>query len=438
MNLAGLSFEALPPISIPFRFFLTAPLFALVGAGIIFFSGPDLWLSRWHPAVLALTHAFTLGFLASIMMGALMQILPVVAGIGFPKAGLIGTICHLGLVVGSVALIGNFLAPDNLYLVSAFLALSISFILYIGAACFVLVKKLSSGATITGIRIAVFSTLLTAGLGLFLLLRSAGLIDITADKLLTNIHAIWGIIGWAFILLIAVSYQIIPMFYVAPAFPLFIQSSATITMLILLILSTAAFVFKQHFSVILPIILFGLSLYSVSLLYVINKRKRKVPDTSIHYWQLAASGIILLTIFISIPTHWLPDVIQLKYSMLVTAFILYGVLISIVQSMLLKILPFLSYTHLQQRCLMDFNAMQYLPNMHELLAKKHAALLFKFHIASTIFLLLTIVNSAYYWLLSILITIEFCWLFYLMLKTVWIYRQAKHNMGLSGSLPENE
>ena len=81
MNLSGLSFNALPTIDLPFRFFISAPIFMLACVGLVFYGGESLWLSRWHPLMLALTHGFTLGFLTMVMLGALLQLLPVIAGI---------------------------------------------------------------------------------------------------------------------------------------------------------------------------------------------------------------------------------------------------------------------------------------------------------------------------------------------------------------------
>ncbi|MHB0982634.1 MAG: hypothetical protein ACYC02_04540, partial [Thiobacillus sp.] len=80
---AGLSFGQAPPYSLPLRFFLTAPLFLLAAAGLIVWA-PEALASRWTPYTLALTHALTLGFLAMVMLGALLQMLPVVAGSSIP------------------------------------------------------------------------------------------------------------------------------------------------------------------------------------------------------------------------------------------------------------------------------------------------------------------------------------------------------------------
>ena len=78
---AGLSLEQAPPFSVPLRFFLTAPWFLVVAALLILWQGPAIFASRWHPATLALTHLLTLGFMAQVMLGALLQMLPVVVGV---------------------------------------------------------------------------------------------------------------------------------------------------------------------------------------------------------------------------------------------------------------------------------------------------------------------------------------------------------------------
>ena len=81
----NLSLEQAPPISIPMRFFLTAPIFGIAGALLLVWYGPELFITRWSPLTLALTHLITLGFLGQIMCGALLQMLPVLAGVAVPR-----------------------------------------------------------------------------------------------------------------------------------------------------------------------------------------------------------------------------------------------------------------------------------------------------------------------------------------------------------------
>ena len=77
---ALLSFDQAPPISAPMRYFLTAPLFAILAGVLILVSGPDIFASRWTPAALALTHLITAGFMLQVMLGAMQQLLPVAVG----------------------------------------------------------------------------------------------------------------------------------------------------------------------------------------------------------------------------------------------------------------------------------------------------------------------------------------------------------------------
>ena len=60
---SGLSLDQAPPVSVPLRFFLTAPLFGIVASVLMLISGPEIFVNRWSPSMVALTHLLTLGFI---------------------------------------------------------------------------------------------------------------------------------------------------------------------------------------------------------------------------------------------------------------------------------------------------------------------------------------------------------------------------------------
>jgi hypothetical protein len=435
MNISGLSFNALPPIDLPFRFFIAAPLFIIACAFLVFFSGESIWLSRWHPNMLALTHGFTLGFLTMVMMGALLQLLPVIGGIGIAKPRLIVTISHTFYCLGVLALMLGFIIADNILMIAAMVLLSISFSVYIGAVCWVLIKKISRGHAIIGFRLAIISFIALIILGLSLLASRVGisLPVMLLDKHVTDIHALMGLVGWAGILIIAVSYQVLPMFHVAPTMPKLIRHCLAPTIFTLLLF----FIFSGVLA--LGLIFISHALFAGALFYVIKHRKRKVPDTSIKYWQLAASSLLLLNILFFLPDHFysktesplllvLPD-----KDMLIAAIFIYFYLLSVIQGMLLKILPFLSYTHLQQRCLVDFTAMQYIPHMHDFLNKKHGLILFYLHIISGLALLIILFEPTLYRVFSLCLLVEFFWLFILMVRCMRLYFSVSSKINLSMS-----
>lgn len=100
----GLSLEQAPPISVPFRFFLTAPFFAIL-IGIMFLVYPaDVITNRYSNESIAVAHLFTLGVLSMIIFGAMQQMLPVLAGAIIKKAKLFAFIVHTSLTLGTLFL----------------------------------------------------------------------------------------------------------------------------------------------------------------------------------------------------------------------------------------------------------------------------------------------------------------------------------------------
>ncbi len=415
MKLTGLSFDALPPIDLPFRFFICAPFFMLLCAGVILVSGESLWLSRWQPSMLALIHGFTLGFLTMVMLGALLQLLPVIAGIGIVKPRPVACFSHALLSLGTLSLMAGFMYFDALLIYSAMLLLALALGVYIAALIWVLIKKLSQGDSIWGFRLATFSLLVVTLLGLALLARNLGVEWIPTTKMVTNVHALWGLTGWAGILIIAVSFQVIPMFHVAPAFPLWVRRFLIPAIFIALILSIA-------FPTLGLAAINGLhAIFALVLLFVIHQRKRKVPDTSIRYWQLGALALLLSSLLFFIPETLWNRYLAVNKTHLLVALFLFFYLMSIIQGMLLKILPFLSYTHLQQRCLINFEAMQYIPNMHEFLNKKHGQWLFYLHIISGLLLIFVLAWPSLYAAFAVSLALESIGLLAIMLKIMSLY-----------------
>jgi hypothetical protein len=426
MNMHGLSFNALPPIDLPFRFFLTAPIFIILCALLILFSGETLWVTRWQPDMLALIHGFTLGFLTMVMMGALLQLLPVIGGVGIAKPRLVVGVCHSTLVIGTLCLMANFIWSSALLAISSLIFLVCSIGVYFFAFAWVLVQRLSQGDSIIGFRFAMIALLAVLLLGIGLLSQRIGLISINNfGKMLTNNHALFGLAGWGSLLIISVSFQVIPMFHVAPSFPKVISRYLPSSLFFLLVLA----VFKPVF--IMPFIVLIHGVFALSLLLVISKRKRKIPDSTIRFWQLAAVTLIGLNVFYFIPNKYLSPLVSQQKTLLITAIYLYFYLMAVIQGMLLKILPFLSYTHLQQKCFINFSAMQAIPHMHEFLHKKHGQWLFYLHIITGSILFYTLVIPSTYWLLSLLLLIEFSWLLYLMVKTMRLYFLTRTKINLS-------
>ncbi|WNC72042.1 hypothetical protein RGQ13_18275 [Thalassotalea psychrophila] len=425
MNLSGLNFSALPEINIIFRFFVCAVLFALGGAFLILISGAEVWQSRWHPNMLAITHCYTLGFITTVMMGALLQILPVIGGIGIPKVKQVANTFLIFHVIGTFSLITSFIWPISTLTIAAIILLFIGYGIYLVALISVLVKKLSQGSSIITIRFALCALLFTLILGLLMVARNLGWQIISFDKYITDMHAIWGIAGWFSLLIIAVSFQIIPMFHVAPEFNERIRNylPKLISVLLLLVMFS-----EGHVQELVFLLLLVNSLFIGYLCYLLSLRKRKIPDTTVNFWRLSAVSLITVFILYLLPEKLLMALGVEQPTLTLAAMVIFLYVISIILGMMLKIMPFLSYTHLQQRCLLDFSLMQLLPNMHQFLPPKHGKKLFYLHLCTASVLVLTLIFNQLYLLLAFTLLVEFCWLLVLLMRCKRLYNVTIKNI----------
>ena len=220
----GLSTTQAPPITVPFRFFLTAPVFAIL-IGVLFFQYPlELILNRYSNVAIAITHLFTLGIVAMMMLGALQQMLPVLAGVVIKKPIIFANIVHISLTLGTLGLSGGFLYSSNILLIVGALLLTISFGLFLFTVAFLLFKVKYLTATVNAMKIFIMAAIVTILVGLYLVTA-----HITSDissihYSIVTIHILFAIFGFVLILIMGVAFQVIPMFYVARDFPKDIQN----------------------------------------------------------------------------------------------------------------------------------------------------------------------------------------------------------------------
>ena len=440
MNINNLSFSALPPINVPFRYFISANIFVILAVILMLFTGQTLWASRWQPAMLAITHLFTLGFISMVIMGAIYQFLPVIGGVGLHKPQRVANIAHSLHVIGTLALAANFMWPSTVLQYSAVLVLAVGFAHYLSAVAQVLIKKLSRGYSIIGMTLALMCFVVVIVIGILLLIKTDLLISaqqgapkifsdainqyLFIDKSATDLHALIGGFGWVTVFIIALSGQIIPLFHVTPKVPELITKFMpfAVVLLLLTLMLLGADGFAGQF--IIGVILLLTCSYGLVLLNILSKRKRKVSDTNIQFWQFSSVSLVVISLLFFIPEPFYNSLLNNNKALLLAWMFGYFYIISIIQAMLLKIIPFLTYTHLQNLCLVNFSAMQYLPNMHELLVKKHGQLLFKLHLCSCFLFILSLVLPMSYWLLCSSILAEFCCLLFLMLRALHLYRQT--------------
>ncbi|HEY9145784.1 MAG TPA: hypothetical protein VIN36_03790 [Thiobacillus sp.] len=380
---AGLSFEQAPPFSLPLRFFLTAPLFLLAAGGLLVLA-PEALASRWTPQALALTHALTLGFLAMSMLGALMQMLPVVAGASLPAPRLVSWFSHVPLAAGTVALMTGFLMARPAAFALAIVLLGSSFAVFLAAATLSLARAVSS-VTVGGMRLALGSLGITALLGLALALLRAGGWTPPAVEAAMAAHVAFGLLGWVLLLVIGVAYQVVPMFQITPPYPPRLSRRLAATLFALLLFHASTPMLPGVVTRIVDAGLAGgILLFALATLRLQARRRRKLPDVTLDYWRLGMASLIACVVV------WL--VAQFRpawadsdaYPLWLGVLFIGGFAVSVVSGMLYKIVPFLAWFHLQAQLQARAGS---IPTMKDMIAGRWTRWQFRLHFVACVLLI---------------------------------------------------
>lgn len=364
---ALLSFENAPPLAAPVRFFLTAPLFGVAAGLLAVVEGPQVFSSRWSAGTLAITHLLTIGFMMMAMLGALIQILPVVAGANLAHPLRVARVVHGALTLGTLLLVGGLLSwlPAMLFISGLFLALTVGFFLFVTLK--VLLGLPSTSPTIRGIKLALFGLLGVTGLGLLLLVSLlagwsiplAGMVDL---------HAAWGLGGWAGILLASIAYVVVPMFQLTPGYPA--RSSWWFPWVLLGVLAVWTLAVILGLPGVVRLAQFSAGLagggFVIQTLLLQRKRRRARPDATYRYWQMGLVAA-LLALVMTVLAAWFPALAEIpSWSLVFGILLIAGGFLPLIIGMLYKIVPFLAWLHLQNAGQAKVPA----PSMNKILADR--------------------------------------------------------------------
>jgi hypothetical protein len=338
-----LSLEQSPPLGMVLRFFLCTPLFALLGGALLAWQGEAALLSRWSPATLALTHLFTLGALGMSMAGALIQILPVVAGVELPRARLMAPAVHALLAAGTLALAGGFLFAQP-WLFQAALATLVPALLWLcGCVTLGLWQPQAAGAApmLGTVRLAIGALLVTATLAAALAASFAwpGVAPSLPLPLTADLHAMWGVLGWGGLLVAGVAFQVVPMFQVTPLYPAWTQRRLGVAVFLLLAAASAGAPLAR------PGLAFAFALFAGVTWWLLGQRKRPEPDAMTLFWRMAMASLAACCVLWLVPDQVAGPARPLALG----ALAIVGFLYSAINGMLYKIVPFLVWHHLQER-----------------------------------------------------------------------------------------
>jgi hypothetical protein len=346
MKVISLSTEQAPPISVPLRFFIAAPLFLLLAALTLVSGAYNPFAVLHSPALLAATHCITLGFMAMIMIGAMQQILPVVIGSPMPASQMNTWLTFLPLLMGALLLPAGFMLGKPELLNLAWPVLGLALITFIGASLISLARAPAHNATKTAILLSILALGGAITVGMLLAHGYASGLLLPYGKLAT-VHISLSLGGWVLLLIVGVSYQVVPMFQLTPNYPKWLSKCLVPAIFFVLLLSLLSLLLEPmpHWVAIVAQSLFWFLAvsYAVATLWLQSKRRRHVADATLSFFRLGITALMCAAL-LALATLYFPDIDRL--GMLSAVLFLLGFAISLIHGMLYKIVPFLVWFHL--------------------------------------------------------------------------------------------
>ena len=345
-----LDFRQAPPLSIPLRFMLTAPVFGVAGSALLLWAGADALRSRWQPVTFAALHCFTAGFMLQAMIGALWQVMPVVGGVVIARQGLVAAVSHAGLSAGAALLVlgmlgASFSSPAMVTVGAALMTASIA--IFVAASLPGLVRSgpRRESARLLALALVGLGGTAVAGLALARSIFGGEPLDDIAG--LIDLHAIWAFAGWGLPLVAAVALQFVPMFYMTGDYPR-LADAYLVALGLALLLSLFAIFFASSWMRLIgaAIAAVGAVVFASTTLWRFARRRRPRRDATSTGWQLAMASVLaseaLLIVRVLAARTSLASSLELAFGALAVL----GVFVTLIGAMLMRILPFLASLHL--------------------------------------------------------------------------------------------
>ena len=363
---------AAPSVSLPLRFMITGLLSLLVGVGWLAVR-PDL-LATYHynQYIIALTHLFVLGWLGSVVMGAMYQLVPVALETKLYSERLAKWqfIVHLIAFAGMVWMFRKWDMKQVGHFGSA-MALGVGLFVYNIARTLLRVPKWNVIATAIASALAWFALTAVAGLSIAAAkcsyesteglataggvrqivsgLRAVGSFMSHFDAInAMHAHAHLGVVGFFTILIVGVSYKLIPMFTLSEIQSR-IRANLSVGLLnVGLLGSVVAILLRSPLKFVFALVIVAaLAIYGWELRAIVSARKRVALDWGVKSFLTAVAMLLPLSLLAAVlawprlPLNMFTGQLENLYGFLG----LIGFVTLAIIGMLHKIIPFLVWFH---------------------------------------------------------------------------------------------
>ncbi len=412
----GLSLDQAPPISVILGLFLLGGIFGVVGGFSILYYGSSIFDPASTGAIVTI-HIFSLGAMMSFMLGALFQMLPVIAGVvlasPIPKANLTKVL----LILGLLSLVVGFISHAGFLFIFATVFLG-SMLLYVSIAMMTrLIKIPNHSASSGGMLLALLSMFVFVVMALYMTTAYGQMHNGALFAQLKEVHYAYALFGWVALLIVSISFQTVEMFYVTPRYPKLLSRYMPVSIFTLILLMSVSILVDSSLTSILRVFIYLIfAAYGIMTLVRLSQRKRPLADATVWFWRIGMGSLTGSMVLLTIDTFVNQQIIFDIASVLFASFIF-----SVLFAMFYKIVPFLTWFHL--------NAQGYLtaPMMHEVIHPKTAKKHMWIHLASIASLLVGTVFTQAVYLAGLLLIVSFGWIAYQVSHAKRLYEFTQQN-----------
>ena len=366
----GLSLDQAPPYKAPIKFFLIAPVFAIIAGIFALFSNS---YEMHNPNIIAAIHLITIGFIVMTILGALQQMLPVIAGAIIPNAKSVSNITYSMLSLGLISFTVGFILYEKLYFFLAIIMLLIGLLYFTLTSLVQLFKVKNKSYIVIGMILSLVFFIMAFLIGIHLLIANATSNINALHYSFALVHYNYVFFGFLFLLVVSISIQVVPMFWVASSYKKYEQSLIIFTSTALLLFYPINLFMDLGLDIVYKVLFNLVILYFVFLtIQKLRNRKRKLKDITVNFYMtsmvfLAIGAIYWLAMsFFTLPSNLFGTLLGL------------GFIVSLMNGMLYKIIPFLTWFHLNAKGLFD------IPTMREMIPIKNMKIQYNFHLFSII------------------------------------------------------
>jgi hypothetical protein len=256
-------------------------------------------------------------------------------------------------------------------------------------------------------------------------------LEFSQPRLWVDAHLGWGLVGWVGLLLVSVSYQVVPMFHVTPEYPGWMRGALGKILFILLLAWSVGWLMLSQQMVsefILALLLLVLLTFVVTTFRLFLKKKRKVRDVTLWFWRASLIGVLgAVIIWFSlefVPPTWDASI----WALMIGALALFAAM-AVINAMLYKIAPFLSWFHLQHRQLALGCFSVSVPHMKTFLSDRAVISQFYLWLSGVVcFLLALLLHRQMVYPGAILIAASNLYLFWNLVSIVRLYNKVNRQL----------